>query len=128
MKGENLLTGTDLGNALAGQARKARRKTSPLVAYIGAGDQRRQISVTEDRVKQTLRALAESGARGITALEVSSWALRLGHYVFLLRKRYGVNIQTINEPHSIGGVNGHHARYRALDPVAFESDAEARAA
>ena len=69
--------------------------------------ERREIEVTGARFIQTLRALLEAGNRGTTALEMSSWALRLGHYVFILRHKYGLDIETKTEPHD----GGHHARY-----------------
>ena len=67
----------------------------------------RRIEVTGRRFCQALKALVDAGPRGVTALEISSWALRLGHYVFVLRRRYGIEIETVREPHD----GGSHARY-----------------
>ena len=69
--------------------------------------ERREIEVTGARFIQTLRALVEAGNRGTTALEMSSWAWRLSHYIFILRRDYGLNIETRNEPHD----GGTHGRY-----------------
>lgn len=55
----------------------------------------------------TLLALIAAGPRGITALEVSSWAYRLAAYCHEL-KRLGVPIVTAREPHE----GGWHGRYR----------------
>ena len=63
----------------------------------------------EGQEARTLRALIESGERGITSLEISTWALRVSHYVFKLR-RAGLVIETQREPHD-GPVPGKHGRY-----------------
>lgn len=55
---------------------------------------------------RTLLALCEAGARGVTALDVSSWAFRMSAYVHTLRKQ-GLAIATTWEPHP----GGRHARY-----------------
>lgn len=59
------------------------------------------------RVAQTLLWLVYCGEKGVTALEVSSWALRLADYVHTLRHDYGVRIITLMEAHD----GGRHARY-----------------
>jgi hypothetical protein len=56
---------------------------------------------------QTLLALVGAGPRGITALEVSTWAYRLAGYCHTLR-RLGVPIVTYREAHE----GGWHGRYR----------------
>lgn len=66
---------------------------------------------------QTARALQEliaAGQRGITALEVSTWALRLAAYVRDLRK-LGLSIDTIRERHNELG--DWHGRYVLQSPV-----------
>ena len=61
---------------------------------------------------RTLRALIEASAKGITALDVSNtWALRLGHYVWVLRHRYGLSITTTYEAHDGAAGPGKHGRY-----------------
>ena len=92
---------------------------SPLLAV------RRNIEVV-GRYAQTLMALVEAGPRGVTALEMSSWTLRLSHYIFILRTRDGLNIETQNEPHDGGTyikVKGQWCYlYRAVDKAGFTID------
>ena len=85
--------------------------------------ERREIEVT-GRYAQTLRALVEAGNRGTTALEISSWALRLSHYIFILRTRDGLNIENRNEPHD----GGQHGRYFLLSQVEIKGSGDGRAA
>jgi hypothetical protein len=59
------------------------------------------------QVAKALAALVAAGARGVTALEVNSWAYRLGAYVHLLRHDCGLAIETVREPHE----GGWHGRY-----------------
>ena len=56
---------------------------------------------------KTLTALIKAGASGVTALEVNSWAYRLGAYVHELRRRHGLAIETQREGHD----GGWHGRY-----------------
>jgi Helix-turn-helix domain len=60
------------------------------------------------REAQTIIALVEAGAKGITSLETfkAGWAVRLGAYIFDL-KAMGVPIHASREPHD----GGNHARY-----------------
>ncbi|APG62556.1 hypothetical protein LPB140_06900 [Sphingorhabdus lutea] len=58
---------------------------------------------------RTLSALINSGKAGVTALELSSWAFRLGSYIHTLRSQYGLDIITIKETHNELG--DWHARY-----------------
>jgi hypothetical protein len=66
----------------------------------------------DGRVAQTIDALVAAGARGVTALEISSWALRLAHYIFLAKK-LGLEISMELEPHD----GGRHGRYRLLTAI-----------
>lgn len=68
------------------------------------------------RLGQTIRALVEKGALGITALEMSTWALRLGAYIHILRHEYGLAILTVMEPHE----DGKHGRYILQSNVALQ--------
>ncbi|QBM77898.1 hypothetical protein E2E30_17760 [Sphingomonas sp. AAP5] len=70
------------------------------------------IAVTGQEAR-ALEALIESGAAGVTSLEVSSWAYRLGAYIFDLRHDYGLSIDTLREEHD----DGWHARYVLRTPV-----------
>lgn len=65
---------------------------------------------------KTLSALVGAGVRGVTALEVNSWAYRLGAYVYSLRHNCGLAIETVREPHE----GGWHARYVLRSPVKLE--------
>ena len=67
------------------------------------------------QVAKALVSLVEHGAAGVTALEVHSWAYRLGAYVHTLRHEYGLAIETVHEDHE----GGWHARYRLLSPVSI---------
>lgn len=105
--------------------KKPREKTRAVIT--DPDGQVRRIQVV-GRFAQTLRALVEAGEQGVTALEISSWALRLGHYIFILRHRYGLNISMELEPHE-GAYSGRHGRYRLRSNVRFlESDQEAGSA
>ena len=68
-----------------------------------------RVCQVEGQEARTLAALHDAGSVGITALEVSTWALRLAHYVMKL-KRHGLAIDMVREKHS-GPVPGWHGRY-----------------
>ena len=55
-----------------------------------------------------LDRLLEAGPSGCTSLE--NPAPRTSHYIFKLRTKFGLNIETITEEHG-GPYAGHHARY-----------------
>jgi hypothetical protein len=63
--------------------------------------------VVRGQMAKTLRALVAAGDRGATAQEVSSWAFRLGGYVYFLRHVHGLVIELQREPHE----GGWHGRY-----------------
>lgn len=65
------------------------------------------------QVARTLAALIAAKANGITALEMSTWAYRLGAYVHNLRHDYNLDIATLREEHP----GGWHARYVLHTPV-----------
>lgn len=69
------------------------------------------------REAQTLGWLALKGEAGVTALEVSTWALRLAAYVHLLRHKHNLAIVTAREPHE----GGEHARYALAVKVDIEA-------
>jgi hypothetical protein len=68
------------------------------------------------QVAKALSALVAAGTRGVTALEVNSWAYRLGAYVHSLRHDCGLAIETMREPHE----GGWHGRYVLRSPVKLE--------
>ena len=71
------------------------------------------LCITGRTVQRTVIALLSSGRKGVTALELSSWAFRLGAYVHILRTQYGLHIETIREEHD----GGFHGRYFLKTPV-----------
>lgn len=69
--------------------------------------------VTGHRNCQTLIALYENLKQGVTALEMGTWAYRLGGYIHVLRSRDKLDIVTHEEPHD----GGKHARYFLQTPI-----------
>jgi hypothetical protein len=65
------------------------------------------------QVAKALLAMRDAAASGVTAQEVAGWAYRLGAYVFILRRRHGLAIETVREPHD----GGWHGRYVLHSPV-----------
>lgn len=88
-----------------------------------AGGTSREVRVT-GQVGRTLRALVEAGPRGITALEMGTWALRLSHYVFVLRHDHGLDIRTVYERHQGPAGDGQHGRYMLHSPVRLNCTSE----
>jgi len=68
------------------------------------------------QVARTVKALLHSGKRGVTALEMSTWALRLAAYIETLRNRHGLSISCERETHT----GGWHGRYRLHTPIKIE--------
>lgn len=66
-----------------------------------------RIAIRARQPRRALAALIKAGSKGVTALELSSWAYRLGAYVHTLRHDYGLAIETLREPHD----GGWHGRY-----------------
>lgn len=62
------------------------------------------------QVARTLLHAAKSGEKGFTSLEISTWALRLSHYVFCLRNS-GLTIDMEREDHDGPAGDGWHGRY-----------------
>ena len=94
-----------------GNPEKLGRNLTIIVSYRLDG--RLYERVISGRVAQTLYHLITASSRGITVVEVSSWAYRLGAYIHTLRHQYGLNIESYTEPHD----GGMHARYVLLDKV-----------
>ena len=83
-----------------------------------------RICEVEGQEARTLTAVYDAGNVGITALEVSTWALRLAHYVMKLKK-LGLSIDTVREKLA-GAVPGWHDRYILRSGVQIlEQDGEA---
>ena len=66
-----------------------------------------RIAISARQPRRALAALIKAGSKGVTALEISSWAYRLGAYVHTLRHDYGLTIETLRETHD----GGWHGRY-----------------
>lgn len=73
----------------------------------------KEVLISSRTVARTVIALTLAGHEGVTALEMSSWAFRLGAYVYTLKHRYGLDIQTLREEHP----HGWHGRYVLHTPV-----------
>lgn len=84
---------------------KSRSKRKKIAVALNTPAGRIVISARQEL--RALAALINAGCCGVTALELSSWAYRLGAYVHSLRHGYGLEIETLREPHD----GGWHARY-----------------
>ena len=71
-------------------------------------------SSVRGRKAQTLCWLCKVGDKGITSLEMGSWAIRLAAYIGELKHKHKINIRTIDEPHD-GGVHGRYVLQSAVD-------------
>ena len=80
-----------------------RGKKNALTVDTPAG----RIAISARQPRRALTALISAGSKGVTALELSSWAYRLDAYVHTLRHAYGLAIETLREPHD----GGWHGRY-----------------
>lgn len=66
---------------------------------------------------RTLMYAIKAGEKGFTSLEISSWALRTSHYVYLLRND-GLTIDMKREDHDgPDGDSGWHGRYTLRNRV-----------
>ena len=74
------------------------------IAYLPEGERR---FLLRGQTAKALVALVADGDRGVSALEVASWAYRLAAYCHELRTRYGLAIRTEREGHP-GGWHGRH--------------------
>lgn len=72
-----------------------------------------------------LEQLLAAGKRGCTPIDRP--APRWSHYVWKLRTKHGIMVETIDEPHG-GTFSGHHARYVLRTSVEVIRDEELEAA
>lgn len=79
-----------------------------------------KVAVFSGQVAKTLSALVGAGKNGVTSLEISSWALRLSAYIFILRHEHGLEITMHREPHATGW----HGRYFLLSSVIILRDGD----
>ncbi len=101
------------------------KKNSVRALVYDTGDMLPREIVATGRYGQALKALVEAGDKGVTALEISTWALRLAHYVFILRTdpRYSLDIETRDEEHEVDGMGpGRHGRYFLRTTVKLVTD------
>jgi len=75
------------------QPRKRRSRGEPVLRARGPAGE----FVVTGQTARALAALVRAGRHGITALEVSSWAYRLGAYVHRLRHENELAIETVRE-------------------------------
>jgi hypothetical protein len=92
-----------------GQPRKRRERGEPAIDAIGPDG---RFMVT-GQTARALVALVKAGPAGVTALELSSWALRLSAYIHRLRHENGLAIVTERERHD----GGWHGRFVLRCPV-----------
>lgn len=78
--------------------------------YPEAEGERPRLLEEKGQVARTLLHAAKAGEKGFTSLEISSWALRLSHYVFVLRND-GVTIDMEREDHEGPSGDGWQGRY-----------------
>jgi len=99
--------------------RRRRKRGYPKVtARVTTPDGFRTIIVT-GQTARALLALVEAGSKGCTALELSSWALRLAAYTHTLRHDHGLSITTEHEGHD-GGWHGRHSLLDHVTVIAIE--------
>jgi hypothetical protein len=77
--------------------------TRPIIRAIGPDGP----FIVRGQTARSLRALLDAGGNGVTALEVSTWALRFAAYCHDLRHKHGLAIETLREAHP-GGWHGRH--------------------
>ncbi len=87
-----------------------------VTAAVVTDDGQRQFTTAGQKAK-TLLALVEARPKGVTALEMSSWALRLAAYCHFLNRDHGLNIVCEREDHP----GGWHGRHHLLDKVTIIS-------
>ena len=92
------------------------------IALASEGD---RVFIVRGQTAKALIALVNGGARGVTALEAATWALRFAAYCHDLRTRYGLAIRTEREEH-IGGWHGRHVLETPVT-IRFVADPEQEA-
>lgn len=92
------------------------------IALAPGGD---RLFVVRGQTAKALIALVNGGDRGVTALEVATWAYRLAAYCYELRIRCGLAIRTDREEHP-GGWHGRHVLETPVT-IRFVADPEQEA-
>lgn len=75
--------------------------------------------IVKGRQAQSICWLHLKQDKGVTSQEMSSWALRLGAYIHILRHKHNLNIRTDKEPHE-GGSHGRYVLLSKVDIVKIE--------
>ena len=92
------------------------------IAYLPDGE--RQF-IVRGQTGKALVALVAGGDRGVSALEVATWAYRLAGYCYFLRRDFGLSIRTEREDHP-GGWHGRHVLETPVR-IVFVADPEQEA-
>jgi hypothetical protein len=85
----------------------SKAKTRPFIKFRVTGSP--VVSNVVGQEARTLAALIAAGPSGVTAQDLSSWALRLAHYIMQIKRR-GVAIEMSRELHG-GNAPGWHGLY-----------------
>lgn len=75
---------------------------------------------------KALLALEKAKSKGVTALEVNSWAYRFSAYCFDLRHKHGLVIETLREDHE-GGWHGRHVLRSLITILPNDADIDGEA-
>lgn len=92
----------------------SKRKKTSFIVTDPSGSLRKITLV--GRFAQTLKALITSGDGGVTALDLGGPAIRLSHYIFVLKRKHGLMIDMEREKHS-GDFAGWHGLYKIRSTV-----------
>lgn len=94
------------------------------ISFVISRPQGPEIVHLSGQTARTLQALILAGDSGVTALEISSWALRLSEYIRRLRHEYFLEILMVKEEHSSLVGAGWHGRYILKTPVRIYQNSE----
>lgn len=93
-----------------------------LVAYATNPDGTERRFFVAGQVARTLKALIAAGPKGVTSLDVAAtWALRMSHYISILRHVHELNIEMVREDHVGPSGAAWHGRYHLITPVRLAS-------
>lgn len=95
--------------------RVSRSRFNLTIEVDDSPDGKPRVEYLKGQFARAAEALIRNGDRGVTSLEISSWALRLSHYIHVLRNRHGLVIETVMEDH-FEPVEGRHGRYVLCTP------------
>ncbi len=78
------------------------------------------VLVVKGQTALALLALVKASKRGVTALEVNSWAYRFAAYCYDLRRKHGLAIETLRETHQ-GSWHGRHVLHTPVEIVEVQA-------